>query len=214
MKAMDNNVIIISTEPLIHIVAADNASYEEQLRALEQRNDQFQAIDMLCGNICPELGGRPEYLDIVGVNFYHSNQWTYGTSDVLQWIPNDRHEAWMPLNTLLCEVYSRYGRQIIITETSHPGEKRGSWLEYVVMESKIAIERNIPLLGICIYPIIDRPDWDEPNFWHHSGLWDAPAGNEEPSARIIHQPMADVLIEAQHNINTPCLTAPVGVLDF
>jgi UDP-galactopyranose mutase len=26
--------------------------------------------------------------------------------------------------------------------------------------------------GICLYPIIDRPDWDMADAWHNSGLWD------------------------------------------
>jgi hypothetical protein len=33
---------------------------------------------MVSGMMAPELGGRPEYLDIVGVNFYPSNQWYHG----------------------------------------------------------------------------------------------------------------------------------------
>jgi hypothetical protein len=30
--------------------------------------------------------------------------------------------------------------------------------------------------GLCIYPIIDRPDWENPEHWHHSGLWDLRPG--------------------------------------
>jgi hypothetical protein len=35
--------------------------------------------------------------------------------------------------------------------------------------------RGVPLEGVCLYPIIDRHDWDNPAHWHHSGLWDVKA---------------------------------------
>jgi hypothetical protein len=31
---------------------------------------------------------------------------------------------------------------------------------------------GVPLEGLCIYPVVDRPDWDDPALWHNSGLWD------------------------------------------
>ena len=30
----------------------------------------------------------------------------------------------------------------------------------------------MPIDGVCLYPIIDRPDWENPMHWHKSGLWD------------------------------------------
>ena len=30
----------------------------------------------------------------------------------------------------------------------------------------------MPVQGLCLYPIIDRPSWHDPNHWHNSGLWD------------------------------------------
>ena len=32
--------------------------------------------------------------------------------------------------------------------------------------------RGVPIDGVCLYPIIDRPDWENPSHWHKSGLWD------------------------------------------
>ena len=26
--------------------------------------------------------------------------------------------------------------------------------------------------SVCLYPIIDRFDWDDPGHWHNSGLWE------------------------------------------
>ncbi len=204
MKAIDNNIAIISTEPLVHVIPPENADYEQQMGAEKQRNEQFQALDMLCGYICPELGGKSEYLDIVGVNFYYCNQWTHGTTQSLAWAPHDRHESWMPLSSLMHEVYQRYGKPILLTETSHPGEDRGLWIEHISVECKNAIRENIPMLGICIYPIIDRPDWDDLSFWHHSGLWDI--ADENPAERVIFQPFADALLHAQQ-----CLSRHVAI---
>jgi hypothetical protein len=31
--------------------------------------------------------------------------------------------------------------------------------------------------GLCIYPVVDRPDWDDPGHWHNSGLWDLRPGD-------------------------------------
>ena len=32
---------------------------------------------MLSGRAEPQLGGAPKYLDVMGLNFYHSNQWEH-----------------------------------------------------------------------------------------------------------------------------------------
>jgi hypothetical protein len=30
----------------------------------------------------------------------------------------------------------------------------------------------VPLEGVCLFPIIDRMDWNDEDHWHNSGLWD------------------------------------------
>jgi hypothetical protein len=30
----------------------------------------------------------------------------------------------------------------------------------------------VPVEGVCLYPILDRHDWDDARHWHNSGLWD------------------------------------------
>ena len=197
IRATDTNVIIISTEPLVHIVPDENAAIMEQLAAATERELQFQALDILCGYACPELGGRPDYVDVIGLNFYHGNQWMYGTTTALAWAEHDRHADWMPLSDLIAEVYRRYHKPVALTETSHRGEDRGLWMQYIGAECKKVVEKGIPLLGICIYPIIDRPDWDDRNFWHHSGLWDVADLNRDSSQRILYQPYAHALIKSQ-----------------
>jgi hypothetical protein len=58
------------------------------------------------------------------------------------------------------------------------------------------LRAGLPLWGACLYPIVDRPDWDFPDKWHQAGLWDADL-SVSPPARVLHEPSAMALLEAQ-----------------
>ena len=199
MREIDPSVRILTTEPLVQVVPPINATDHQVSEATRVHNDQYQSVDILCGRICPELGGSREYLDILGFNFYYNNQWIVGQHDFLPWANLQQDPRWRPLRSLLTEAYNRYQRPVAITETSHSGEDRPFWMEYVAQEAAEVIKNGTPLWGICIYPIIDRPDWDHLNQpWHGSGLWDAeltPAG--KAPERILNEPYAVALCEAQ-----------------
>jgi beta-glucosidase/6-phospho-beta-glucosidase/beta-galactosidase len=199
MKAIDSNLYILSTEPIVNIVPPLNASLLEIQIAHEQHEIQYQALDMLTGKICPELGGHPELIDYMGFNFYYNNQWISNLFDFLPWANLELDPRWRGLSSLLLEAYNRYGQPIVLAETSHSGEHRPNWLELITKECIKAIDLGVPLKGICLYPIIDRPDWDHLHVWHHSGLWDA--NETEPSARLVHQPYAEAILESQQLIN-------------
>jgi beta-glucosidase/6-phospho-beta-glucosidase/beta-galactosidase len=170
IRTVDPRARFIHVDPLIHVVTP--SGHPELARAAaDQRASQFDAWDMLAGGLHPELGGRPGYLDIVGVNFYHANQWEY-PNQRLRWEDTPRDPRWIPLRQLLAEVHTRYGRPMLISETSHFGTGRGRWVREVAEEATAARAAGVPLEGLCIYPVIDRPDWDDPEHWHHSGLWD------------------------------------------
>ncbi len=199
MREIDPAVRILTTEPLVQVVPPLNAS-EDQIRdAKRVHNDQYQSVDILSGKICPELGGSPDYLDIMGFNFYYDNQWIVGHTDILPWRNLQPDPRWKPLRSLLTEAYNRYEKPFVITETSHSGEDRPLWIEYVAKEAAAVIKNGLPLWGICIYPIIDRPDWDHLHRpWHESGLWDAQSTPEGTlPRRILNQPYATALKEAQ-----------------
>ena len=70
----------------------------------------------------------------------------------------------------------------------HAGRSR--WLREVADEAGRARDAGVPLEGLCIYPIIDRPDWEDPDHWHHSGLWDLRATED---GRLERVPCADYL---------------------
>jgi len=157
-------------DPLIHVVPPrDRPGLAEAARA--QREAQFQSWDLLCGRLEPEVGGAMKYLDLLGINYYHSNQFEH--PDVrLRWEDHPRDDRFVPFHRLLDEVHHRYGRPLFIAETSHFGVGRGAWLREIAAEIYIARMQGVPVEGVCLYPIIDRPDWEDANHWHNSGLWD------------------------------------------
>lgn len=201
MREVDPSVRILTTEPLVSMVPPLNASLEQIRTATEAHNNQFQAVDMLAGRICPELGGSEANLDILGFNFYYNNQWVFPTSEFLPWSNEGNDPRWRPLRSLLLEAYGRYQRPIALTETSHPGEHRPNWIQFVSNECAAALTLGIPLWGICLYPIIDRPDWDHLDHeWHHSGLWDAQFDLDGVQRRVLHEPYAEALRIGQDQI--------------
>jgi hypothetical protein len=118
----------------------------------------------------------------------------------LGWNDPQPDSRWRPLRELLKEAHRRYNRPIAITETSHPGLDRPLWLQMMGRECAAALQQGVPLLGVCIYPIIDRPDWDFLDNWHHSGMWDAALRPDGPPLRILHQPSAEALLAAQATV--------------
>jgi hypothetical protein len=195
IKEMDPNVLILSTEPLVHIVPPFNASEEEIAAAAQANEDQYQAMDMLTGRICPELGGRPEFMDIAGFNFYYNNRWEIGHRYYLPWINEAEDPRWLPLSDILLSAYSRYECPFILAETSHSGEHRPNWINHIGEETAILLDADVPFQGVCIYPIIDRPDWDH-GHWHHSGLWDE-TGEANGFERILNEDYAAALLDMQ-----------------
>jgi beta-glucosidase/6-phospho-beta-glucosidase/beta-galactosidase len=200
LREADPSIRILTTEPLINVAARRGASRAERERAAAHTSHQFQSVDMLAGRMCPELGGSPDFLDILGFNFYYDNQWHIDPHETLGWNDTPPHPRWKPLSALLQMAYERYHRPVVLTETSHPGLERPLWIQHLVKECTKALRKGIPLWGVCLYPIIDRPDWDFQDNWHHAGLWDAELMPDGPPQRILYKPYADELLKAQGQI--------------
>ncbi|SFO37322.1 NAD(P)-binding protein [Nitrosospira briensis] len=184
---------ILHCDPTIHVVAPRNRPDLED-HAVMYRESQFAAWDMLCGNRDPELGGAPHFLDLIGVNYYHSNQWEIEGSSLYWHLGHPRR---LPLYSLLTEVYRRYQRPILLSETSHVGSGRGAWIKEVAEQAALTQQLGVDLQGICLYPIVDRPDWDDPHQWHKSGLWDVNILGEKRYQRVLSEPYAIGLRDAQ-----------------
>lgn len=198
LRRIDPSVEILITEPIVNIVPPLNPSVDEIEEAKRQHEIQFQVIDMLTGLICPELGGKPEYLDMIGFNYYYNNQWISGSAEFLPWANLEPDDRWCGLSALLIAAYKRYGYPILLSETSHAGIDRPNWIKFITKECATAINAGVNFRGICIYPIIDRPDWDNLSDWHHSGLWDA--NPVVPRSRNLYIPFARALLECQEII--------------
>ncbi len=59
---------------------------------------------------------------------------------------------------------------------------------------------DIPVEGICIYLILDRPDWDNLNHWHNSGLWDLQRDSQGRHQRVLDEQYAADLRLAQQKL--------------
>jgi hypothetical protein len=154
MKDADPECRFIWAEPLIH-VAPRNHGRQEQRAAEGFRRGQFEVYDMLTGRTAPELGGSPETVDTVGLNYYPHNQWYFDGPT----IPMGHHE-YRALGDMLVEVYERYRTPLFIAETGAEGSARPAWLHYVCDETRDAAARGVPIAGVCLYPITAYPGWD------------------------------------------------------
>ncbi|CAO4153228.1 Glyco-hydro-42 domain-containing protein [Methylorubrum extorquens] len=152
IREVDPRARFLHAEPAIHVAPGSDADREPAER---YRLAQYEALDMVGGRISPELGGSPDYLDIVGLNFYPDNQWVLGGST----IPLGHH-GYRPFRAMLGETYGRYGRPLLVSETGAEGTARASWLHYVCSQVRAALVEGIPVGGICLYPVVDYPGWE------------------------------------------------------
>lgn len=194
---VDSRARILHCDPLIHIVATEETP-EAREAAQSHSNAQFQAWDMLRGTLAPELGGAPRYLDLIGANYYHDNQWEVPSMARLHWHLGDRRRK--PLHTMLVELQQRYQRPLLIAETSHVGSGRGAWIADVTAQLAQAQLAGVTLYGVCLYPIIDRPRWEDLSAWPCSGLWDLDRNGPDPFLRLLNQPYAVALRQAQRTL--------------
>jgi hypothetical protein len=188
LLAASPNVRLVSPEPVIHIVG-DPLRPDDVRQAAEYRSSMFEAWDMLAGRAHPDLGGKESYLDVIGVNYYDRNQWwNYGGTIF-------RHDAqYRPFREILGEVYARYQRPLFVSETGTENEDRPSWLAYIAQETRAAMELGVPVQGICLYPILNHPGWDDDRHCFN-GLWDYPTPSGD---REIYQPLADEVKRQKH----------------
>lgn len=183
IREVDPRARFVQVDPIIHVVPRGNSA-AEQAEAERYRLSQFQAWDMLAGKQWPGLGGKPEYLDIVGVNFYNNNQWFLGGGTLWRGEP-----LYRPFSGMLAEVYQRYRRPLLVAETGAEGDLRGDWLRYVCEQVRLAMQRGIPMEGICLYPVLDYPGWTDDRHCEAGLLGFA----NEQGERLVHGSLANEL---------------------
>jgi len=172
----------VLTDPAIR-VSASKRRPQDKIHAENYHLSQYEVFDMISGRRNPELGGGENYLDIIGLNYYFNNQWRH---------PSGRrvlrgHKDYHPFSLILQDYFEKYNRPILIAETGIENEARPEWFRYICEEAKIASEKGVPIEGICLYPIVNHPGWDDDRHCYN-GLWDYPDGLGE---REIFVPLAN-----------------------
>lgn len=181
---------------MIHVAA--NAKKPQQKSAAErQRRSQFESWDMIAGRRKAHLGENPKYLDIIGANYYIHNQWIHpgGPNTLLP----PTHSQHRPIWEILQEIYARSQRPIFIAETGIEAEERPAWLRYIAGQAHLAMRNGVPLSGLCLYPIVNHPGWDDDRHCTN-GLWDYA---DEAGHREIFAPLVEELKHQQQLFAAP-----------
>jgi len=184
---------IVNVDPICRVLPASD--HPAALDHARRFNEEwvFEFWDIVAGRLLPELGGAPDKLDVVGLNYYWTNQWELGREGTPLADDDPRR---VPLGELVRAAWRRYGRPVVITETSALGEARGPWVQELAAMAARLLEEGVPLGGICLYPILGMPEWHERDQWTRMGLWDL-----EPEDGVLRRrpcaSMRDALLAAQ-----------------
>jgi beta-glucosidase/6-phospho-beta-glucosidase/beta-galactosidase len=185
---------MVQADPICRQVAPrDRPDLEEEANRFNE-SVVFESLDFISGRKLPELGGSARHLDIVGINYYWNNQWEVGQPEA--WLDADDDRR-CTIGDIIRDVWQRYGHPIVLTETGHVDEHRGSWLREVSGDVQAVIAEGVLVEGICLYPILGMPEWHERGTWSRMGLWDIDCGSMR---RRLYKPLYDVLREAQERL--------------
>lgn len=190
IRQVEPRARFVLVDPAINVVAMDGRP-RSQREAEDVRLSQFQAWDMLGGTLWPGLGGSADYLDIIGVNYYSDNQWYLNGPKIRPGSPDYR-----PFRGMLSEIYYRYQRPLLVAETGAEGDLRGDWLRHVSEQVWLAMQQNIPVEGICLYPVLDYPGWTDDRHCP-AGLFGFPDASGQ---RPVHEELADELCSQQTHL--------------
>jgi beta-glucosidase/6-phospho-beta-glucosidase/beta-galactosidase len=181
IRSVDPDAQIMFTDPAIHVVSRD-PSPSKQRAAETYRQAQFEGFDMLFGRRELELGGRPDVMDVIGLNYYFHNQWHHTNRRKLPL----GHPLYRPLSDILAEYQDRYHKPLVLAETGIEDDERPIWFRYVCEQTRTALAAGVDIRGICLYPICNHPGWADDRHCHN-GLWDYVDGDGH---REIYQPLA------------------------
>jgi glycosyltransferase involved in cell wall biosynthesis len=198
VRAVDPRARICHVDPIIHIEPAPG-SPESELATTAHNAGQYEAWDMLAGRREDELGGSEAELDVIGVNFYDRNEWIDGGPTLRIGDPGFR-----PLRAMLAALHERYRRPIVIAETGAEGDTRVPWIRYVGDEVAEARAAGVEVEGICLYPVVDYPGWDDDRHVP-AGIWGYP---DDAGVRPAYAPLIGELARQLPRFEEP--PVPVG----
>jgi len=194
---VDPGARMLSVEPLVALHSPPGRP--DLQNEADHFNDHVvpEAFDLLAGRLEPELGGSRAHLGIVGLNYYSGNQWTIATPEAPQRSLDWDDPGWIPLSELLQRVERRYGGPLVLAETGSSGDSRGTWIDFLAREAAHALERGVDLQGICLYPIVTSPDWEDPTAFFDGGLFDVTPQPDGRLSRVLDHASATALRAAQ-----------------
>lgn len=185
---------IVNVDPWCGVVTPRERPDQAMQAAHFNQVAVYESWDMIAGRLLPELGGSREHLDIVGINYYWTNQWELDREGVPL---AEGDERALRLRDIVARVHARYGGDLLITETSHIGDRRAAWVREVAGECEALLRAGVPIRGVCLYPILGMPEWHAQDIWTPMGLWDCRPGGDDTLSREVFAPMLDALREAQ-----------------
>ncbi len=193
MRTINPATRIFQIDPMINVVPQSDRR-EDVDGAENYRLSQYEAFDMMLGRRTPELGGAENLIDAIGVNYYIHNQFVWhGTSSTLI-VPSD--PRYRHIGPMLQEVWERYRRPVFIAETGIEDETRPAWLRYMCKEVYEAIDSGAQIEGLCIYPVVNHPGWDDDRHCLN-GMFDYA---DNSGRREVYEPMAEELRRQQANV--------------
>ncbi len=171
VRAVVPQARFLQCEPIINITGEPKKKHS-RVAAARHTASQFEAWDMIAGRLAPELGGSEDCLDVLGCNYYWNNQWVH--NDERAPIGHAQHR---PLHRMLVDLHERYHRPVVLSETGAEDGSAIGWLGMVCAEVREAKRQGADLQGICLYPAMDYPGWDDKRHCHCGliavdGAWD------------------------------------------
>jgi beta-glucosidase/6-phospho-beta-glucosidase/beta-galactosidase len=196
--AVDSRARFVHCDPLCRVVAPTDAPHLAGEAEYFNYHCVHEAWDMIGGILYPELGGSARHLDIIGVNYYGYNQWEHQRPNNVIGPDDPRH---MPFAEMLTQLYARYRRPLLVSETSSHADFRPSWLHAIGDECLRALKAGVDLHGLCLYPILDMFDWHDAGAPLGMGLWDlCRADDGDQLERVEHEATLRELQQFQHRI--------------
>jgi len=74
------------------------------------------------------------------------------------------------------------------------------WLDELLTQIELILEDEIPLDGVCWYPIFEMPEWHDRSAWTRMGLWDLDHRSGSMN-RIPYRPGLARLQQIQERLN-------------
>ena len=190
MRQINPRITFFHIDPMINVLPR-NPTPENLAAADAYHRSQHEAYDMIAGRQSPELGGQEDLIDVVGVNYYIHNQWTYPGEGDSMIVPSDHR--YRHVRDLLQETFQHYRKPLFIAETGIEDDTRPAWLKYLCNEVFAAITNGIPVHGVCLYPVVNHPGWEDDRHCYN-GLFDYA---DDRGHREVFEPLAIELARQQ-----------------